>query len=90
LIFQNPKKYILKLKNKNHFSCKNKNQLRSFSCSDVSNGGLTLEKEVFQIFLARLEKLFFIEFSGLKSLFFRSLRLEKLKPKVARFGSAQA
>jgi hypothetical protein len=36
---------------------KKKNKLRSFSCSDVSNGGLTLEKEVFQKYLARLEKL---------------------------------
>jgi hypothetical protein len=35
--------------------------------TDVSNGDLTLEKEVFQIFLARLEKLIF-----------RILRLEKL------------
>jgi hypothetical protein len=51
------KKYIFLSFNKNHFSCKNKNQLRSFSCSDVSNGGLTLEKEVFQKNLARLEKL---------------------------------
>jgi hypothetical protein len=35
-----------------------KNKLQnSFSCSDVSNGGLTLEKEVFQKKLARLEKI---------------------------------
>jgi hypothetical protein len=46
-------------KNKNHFSCKKKNQLRSFSCSGVSNGDLTLEKDVFQKNLARLEKLDF-------------------------------
>jgi hypothetical protein len=48
-----------------------------------------LKKEVFQKKLARLEKLVCSEFSGLKNLIFRCLRLEKLKPKVARLGSAQ-
>jgi hypothetical protein len=54
LIFQKQQNVFLRI-NKNHFSCKNKNQLRSFSCSDVSNGGLTLD--VSQKKLARLEKL---------------------------------
>jgi hypothetical protein len=59
LIFQKQKIISLRL-NKNHFkSCKKNNQLRSFSCSDVSNGDLTLEKEVFKKNLARLKKLDF-------------------------------
>jgi hypothetical protein len=44
--------------NKNHFSCKKRTNWDP-SATDVSNGDLTLEKEVFQFLLARLEKLDF-------------------------------
>jgi hypothetical protein len=65
LIFQKQKNISLRF-NKNHFSCKINNQLRSFSCSEVSNGDLTFFK-----FLKKI-------WPGLKSLIFRILRLEKL------------